>query len=1006
MPRLLGERKHGGARGLGYHIRIAGETPSLTRAPRTTTVPRPVWSFRRRISGGLAALALWLALGSGAHAQPRDPTLTWRTLDTPHFTIHYHLPLGVLARRVAVVAERAHTTLVDVMGYTGGRRTHIILSDESDSANGSAIAIPYNHIRLYATAPSDMSPLGDYDDWLNTLVTHEHTHVVHLDQWGGVASLVNLLLGKVYAPNHIQPRWILEGVGTWQESERTSGGRMRSTMFDMYLRMDALEDRFFRIDQISNSVDRWPHGNIWYLYGSQFIRYIADHYGREAIASISRAYGDAVLPWGLNRAAQNATGKSFVELYDEFLEDRRAHYQAMEREVIARGRIEGERLTHHGEVARMPRFLDDGRVAYWRADGRSRTRVTAFELAQPDAQSELARVAGQPGYALHPSGRAIYYTRPDNHRDIYLFHDLFRRDLENGYVERLTHGMRAREPDISPDGRRVAFTINGAGTTHLALADLDDVAGTAVRILENDRFDQVFTPRFSPDGRTLAISRWQRGGYRDIQLIDVESGRVTAVTRDRAQDTGPAWSPDGRTLYFSSDRTGIANIYAHDLTTGRLRQVTNVVAGAYQPAISPDGAHLVYVGYTSYGFDLFHLDLRETAPRPAPPFVDTRPPPIDDDSLWDGLSRDYQPLETLWPRSYMLDLTDDGFGAAVGITLTGEDIAGWHRWRLRATTGFARGTMNADVDYEYRRLPLTIGAHLYRRERPRNDYFIEGQNREWIEHAIGGQLRLGYSFPGSFQSHSVALSWNPRWTDNLEPLGGRLDPNDPPPRFPRRGFHSELRASWSYSNVERYTYDISPSAGTALGVTFSLEDPAIGSAFHSVSITWAVRQYLPMPWGEHHVVALRYAGGISEGDPGHRDIFSVGGFPDVSIIDGLLGNLVLGGDALRGYPAYDRGGTQYHLAQVEYRFPIWRVNAGVLTLPVYLNRIHGAVYADVGDAFSSSFALDRFRVGVGGHLMIDFTLGYLLPFTLRVGYARGLMEGGIDQVYGHFGVPF
>lgn len=962
---------------------------------------------RRRVPGAACTLLLALTLAaSAAEAQPRDPTLAWRTLDTPHFTIHYHEPLGVLARRLAVLAERAHTTLADVMGYTGGRRTHIVLTDDTDSANGSAIAIPYNNIRLYATAPSDMSPLGDYDEWLNVLVTHEHTHIVHLDQWSGVASLINLLLGKVYAPNHVQPRWILEGVATWQESERTSGGRMRSTMFDMYLRMDALEDRFFRIDQISNVADRWPHGNVWYLYGSQLIEHIANRYGREAIATIARAYGDSVLPWGINRAARRATGKSFIELYDEFLLDRRAHYEAMRDEVIAAGRVEGERLTHHGEIARMPRFTPEGRLMYWRADGRSRTRVMELELERPEAQRELARVSGEPGYALHPSGRAIYFTRPDNHRDIYMFHDLFRRDLESGRVDRLTNGMRAREPDLSPDGRRVVFTVNGAGTTHLMIAETRDVPGTARRLLESERFEQVYTPRFSPDGRTIAVSRWQRGGYRDIALVDAQSGEVTAITHDRAQDSGPEWSADGRTLYFSSDRTGIANIYAYRVTSGRLLQVTNVVAGAYQPAVSRDGRHLVYVGYTSYGFDLFHLDLRSVEPRPAEPYIDTRPEAPDDDELWAGLSRDYQPLETLWPRSYMLDLTSDGWGSAVGITVAGEDLAGWHRWSLRAVHGFTRGDVNADLDYEYRRLPLTIGAHLYRRIAPRSGFYAGGQDRRWVEHAIGGQVRLGYSFPGTFQGASVGVSYNPRFTEAAEPLVARLDPNEDPPSYPRTGYHSELRAQISYSNVERYTYDISSSAGTALGVTLSLEDPAIGSAFSSVNFTWYVRQYLPMPWGESHVVALHYAGGIADGDPGYRDTFSVGGFPDVSIVDGLLSNVILGGAALRGYPAYDRGGTQYHLAQIEYRFPIWRVNAGILTLPVYLNRIHAAVYADAGDAFSGALDFERLRVGVGGHVMIDFTLGYVLPFTLRVGYARGLMEGGIDQIYGHLGVPF
>ncbi len=961
---------------------------------------------RCTLGAGLSCLLALVAAAGPARAQPRDPELDWRTIDTPSFTIHYHVPLGVLARRVAVVAERAHRTMTEVMGYTGGRRTHIVLSDETDSANGSATAIPYNVIRLFATAPAAMSPLNDYDDWLNMLVTHEHTHIVHLDQWSGIASFINLLLGKVYAPNHVQPRWVLEGIATWQESERTSGGRMRSTMFDMYLRMDALEDRFFDLDQVSNIADRWPHGNVWYLYGSQFIEFIANRHGREAIATIARAYGDSFLPWGVNRAARRATGRSFVELYGDFLADRRAHYEAMRGAVIERGRVEGERITFHGEVARLPRFTPDGRVTYWRSDGRSRTRVMAFDLARPAEQETWARVNGEPGYSLHPDGRTLYFTRTDNHRDIYFFHDLFRRDLRTGGVERLTNGMRAREPDVSPDGRRVVFTTNEAGTTHLVIAELRDVAGTARRLLTSERFDQVLNPRFSPDGRAVAIERWQRGGYRDVELVDVRTGRVTPITHDRAQDSSPVWSPDGSRLYFSSDRTGIANIYAHDVRSGRLFQITNVVAGAYQPAVSPDGRLLVYVGYTSYGFDLYHLDLGEVEARPAPAYIDTRPPPVDDDELWTGPSRDYQPLETLWPRAYMLDLTDDGFGTAIGVSVDGGDLAGWHRWRLRATTGLTRGDVNTDLDYEYRRSPLTIGAHLYRRVAPRRGLYVGGEDRTWIEHAVGGQVRLGYSMPRSFSGQSVGLSWNPRWTENLEPFQGRLDPNDPPPALPRRGFHSELRVTWGWSNVEQYTYDISPSNGTALNVSLSVEDPVIGSQFSSVSLSWGARQYLTMPWLEHHVLAMAYTGGISGGDPGRRDVFSVGGFPDVTILDGLLSNTILGGNALRGYPAFDRGGTQFHLVQLEYRFLIWRVNRGISTLPIYLNRIHAAVYADAGDAFDGPLSFERFRVGVGGHLLVDFTLGYLLSFTLRVGYARGLMEGGIDQIYGHLGVPF
>ena len=961
--------------------------------------------LRHRVAFVLSLATLLSA--APVDAQVRDPSLDWRTIDTPHFTVHYHIPLGVLARRVAVVAERAHATLSTVLGYTADRRTQIVLTDNTDSSNGSATALPRNEIRLFATAPSSMSPLGDYDDWLNLLVTHEHTHIVHLDQWSGIASFINILLGKVYSPNQVQPRWILEGVATWQESEQTGGGRVRSTMFDMYLRMDALEDRFFDLDQISNIADRWPHGNVWYLYGSQFVKYVADRHGASAIAAIAREYGNEVLPWGINRVTRRVTGRGWTELYDDFLAERRAHYEAQRDAVVAEGRVEGERLTHHGEVARLPRFDREGRVLYWRADNRSRAEIRRFSLDTPTEQAEVARVNGDDGYDLHPSGRYVVYSLTAPFRDIYNFHDLFRRDLETGRVDRLTHGMRAREPDISPDGRRVVFTVNEAGTTTLMIAELRDVEGTARVLVPSERFEQVFNPRFSPDGRTVALSRWQRGGYRDIHLVDVETGRVTPLMRDRAQDGSPTWSADGRTLYFSSDRTGIANIYAHDVASGTLRQVTNVVAGAYQPAISRDGHHLVYVGYTSYGFDLFHLDLREVSTRPAPPYIDDRPPPVDDDAIWNGPSRDYEPLETLWPRAYLLDLANDGFGSALGVTVSGEDIAGFHRWSLRATQGFERPwAHNVSLNYDYQRLPLRVGFGLFRRVVPRRGFVIAGENERWNEEAWGGDVGVSYRLPRVFRSQSVSLSWRGTFLDNAEPFRGRLDPNDAPPRFPELGLRSEVRLGWSYSDVERYTYDISASNGQAIGFTLSVSHPAIGSQFEVVQLTWFAQRFFPMPWLQHHVVALNYAGGISGGDMDRRGTFSIGGFPEVSPIDGLLNGLVLGGVALRGYPAFDRSGTQYHLLQLEYRFPIWRINRGVLTLPVYLNRVHAALFADGGDAFRGQLDFSTFRVGVGAEILIDFTLGYVLPFTFRVGYARGLMEGGIDSVYGHIGVPF
>ena len=103
-----------------------------------------------------------------------------------------------------------------------------------------------------------MSVLGDHDDWLNALITHEHTHILHADNITGIPAIVNAVLGKSLAPNQAQPRWILEGLAVAMESEHTSGGRVRSTQVDMFLRADVLANNLASLDQISHPARRWP----------------------------------------------------------------------------------------------------------------------------------------------------------------------------------------------------------------------------------------------------------------------------------------------------------------------------------------------------------------------------------------------------------------------------------------------------------------------------------------------------------------------------------------------------------------------------------------------------------------------------------------------------------------------------------------------------------------------------------------------------------------------------
>jgi len=940
-----------------------------------------------------------------AAGQIADPSLRWYRVRTPHFDVHYHQPLGPIAQRTARIAESVHDTLTRGLGFVSGKHVHIVLSDITDGANGSASVAPRPVIRLFVSAPGDMAATGDYDDWMTTLLTHEHAHILHMGEIGGLPAVINALFGTIYAPNSIQPSWFIEGLATYQESKHTSGGRMRATMFDMTLRMDALEDRLPTLAQLSNDPTRFPHAQLRYLYGSRFVAFIAERHGDAALTRMGREYGRQAIPFGLNRIAKRATGHTLDELYAQFIEATRARYRKQQQAIAAGGLREGMPLIPFSDTTRSPRHLPGGRLVYFVSDGHSRGQVRAV------GGHEVVRTRTAT-LAPHPDGRHLVVSMTAPHRDLYSFHELFLHDLVTDERTQLTHGMRAREPDVSPDGGRVTFVTQGGGTSHLEVAQLRDVEGTRRRLVTSPARGQVYTPRFSPDGRRIACSIWREGGYRDIALVDVDTGRVRLVTHDRAMDRGPAFHPDGRYLYFSSDRSGVANIYRHDLETDDVVQITNVLGGAYQPDVHPDGKSLVYVAFRSRGYGIERIALDDTIQAPAAPYVDTRPVRAEVGAGPVYPQQPYSPLPTLPPESYRIHYQPGAFGPELGLSVVGNDVLRFHSYALSAAVALEAGETSANLGYSYTRWRLRPTLRLFRNVSPRSDLIVAGRRRSWVELSTGGSLGASYTVPGLFDRQALSLSYTLRDVDKAEPFGGELDPNDPPPQIPRLGVAPSANLSWSYSDTVQTTYDISRSSGRRIGIGISVVDPIMGREASWVRLTGSIRQYLRVPFTAHHVIAVRYGIGQGGGDARHRARFSIGGFPDVVPLDTLEDLLTLGhetrfgGAALRGFPWAYRSGSQLHLAQLEYRFPLFRPEWGISTLPVYLRRLDALVFGDAGDAFDGSFDADNLGAGVGGELFARLVLTYRVPMSLRLGAARGLTPGGVTQYYMTLGSAF
>jgi hypothetical protein len=991
-------------------------------------------SARPSFFATLAAVAL-LALASPSRAA-NDPKLLWKSFETPHFRISYYSTEDEIAARVADLAESIYKRLVPIIGWPPSERTEIVLTDQTDSANGSATALPYDAISLYVTAPDDMSPLGDVDDWYLELLTHEYTHILHTDHIRGIPALLNKIIGKTFAPNQAEPHWILEGLAVMEESEETSGGRLRSSMWNMWMRADVLENNTATLDVFSNTPRRWPQGNIWYVYGSFFMAWIAQTYGHRAIRALIDDYAYQIIPWALNRSIRRATGRTYEELYPAWIDTLRRTFVAEADAIRERGLREGLRLTHTGNTYEHPRWIPEntwpehaGDLCYYVDDGHTTAGYWGLPLvrdakgrivgSREDKRDNLIRMNGIGGMSFMRDGTALFSTG-DVFQNLFTFDDLFEMPPHQkeptgmeGRRVRWSEGWRAIDPAVSPDDRRVAFVTNHRGTQYLMIGDVVPSptkpgahAVTNVQpLVRSPRWDQAYTPRWSPDNRHLAYSSWQKGGFRDIRIVDTSDGSVVDVTHDRAIDGDPVYSHDGRYLYFHSDRTGVSNVYAYELSTGRLKQVTNVINGAYQPEPSPDGKWLAYVGYTHEGYDIFVLPLDESTWLEPLPIEDTRPPPPPEPPHVSITPHGYDPWPTLTPRAYSVSFKPGYFGEESVVSVAGSDIAGLHSVAATMTTEFEHPDLQFDVKYTYARLPFNMSLEVARSVSPQTNFLLGSNTIPWIAQSTGVSAGIGYSMPRAFDSQSVNVSYGvSSVTGELPFQTAPLDPYDTP-SIPTRGMLSSIHLGWSYSNAQSYLWSVSNEKGFDIGASFDYTDPAIGSDFSGFATRADFSTYLANPWIKHQVLALHVGGGMGGGERAGQGAFYVGGFQDLNLINTVENNLIQGGVQLRGYPLIAEAGNYYALLNAEYRFPIVNIDRGASTLPVFLSRINGNFFVDSGSAFNNPQSVN-FLTGLGGELWFDFQLGYVLDFTFRAGLARGISDGGITKSYFVAAVPF
>ena len=545
-------------------------------------------------------------------------TFDFKVLKSEHFDIHYYPAERDATLIAARMAERWRSRLTqflahDLTGrqplilYAGGpqfRETNVISGDIGEGTGGVTEALRRRVVLPFA------GPLRETDH----VIGHE---LVHAFQYQ-ITSKAGLSIERIPGAAAL-PLWFIEGMAEYL----SLGPADPHTA--MWLR-DAATRKLPTIGDLESS-RFFP-----YRYGEALVAYIAGRFGDAALRNLLLT---AAKRRDIRRAIPEVLHVTPEQLAADWHQEIRAASAAVAARTDSAARY-GRRLVRvrdePGSYDVGPALSPDGRWIIFLSDrdlfsidlfladgttGKVVRRITETAL-DPHLQSlEFISSAG----AWDPAGRRFAFAGVKGSRPVLAIYDVEQERVVREL--KLEHLDEAYSPSWSPKGDAIVFSGLKGGLLDLFIYDLTK---GSLRQLTSDAFADL-QPAWSPDGRSIAFAtdRFTSSlttldfGPPKLALCDVASGAIRRLGVQAGKQINPQWGSDGRSLFYVSDASGIANVYRFDVGSGSTAPVTNLYTGvsgitALSPALSvaqTSGA-LVFSAFENQGFTLYRID----TPRP------------------------------------------------------------------------------------------------------------------------------------------------------------------------------------------------------------------------------------------------------------------------------------------------------------------------------------------------------------------------------------------------------
>lgn len=923
-------------------------------------------------------LLVLVFMSASAHALGADPWRDWRTADSPHFRIHFRAEQRATAEKVAVIAERVYPRVTQQLAWEPRGRTEIVLYSELDITNGYSTPLPFNTVGIYL-APPDKGELLDNSPWLDLLITHELTHVVHLDKVRGAPRVLQWIFGRQawFFPNAWQPLWAIEGLAVLNESDPSAGrGRLYGPLFEGWLRAERASG-FITLTELNANGRALPLSK-QYLYGAYFYEYLERTYGRDAVFKYVERYSGNIVP----RVHTNpvlATGKTMDVLWTEFLADLASGVD--QRSAAIRSQPENigvpliARQWHVDGLAPAP----EGAVYAVTDDG-----ITRPYLQRIEPNGIVTRLQGlNAGARIDARGDdSVLVTQPEICDNWNLFVDVYLYTRGEG-IKRLTHCARLRRAVFA--GADLLALKNDAGAASVVLLRRD---GTEVRtVYRPDAETELVDLAATADGKRGLIVQKKAGAW---SLLEIDLGDVSATPSTRLALDGPATSPrylPSGAVQFIAAREGAYNVWRHE-AGAQVARLTNTYTAVVAQSIGTDGS-LTVATLAHEGVDVSRLGAPATiaqataaTARPAPAPADAAPPA--GSVLAD--EREYMAFRSLYPRGWLPAGYADRGLTAFGASVFGSDALFFHQY---AATLMYETTQNEPIgSLEY----ILYDRHFFAVTRELSPLAWTGdrgdEDTTIYQRRTRGQWMSTLPWLRVERRFTFGIGAGIDRTDRIVVAGGSSTPSDKKVAALYADYDTR-DAHWLSDGINR---------GYRTSLLYETYRP-FSSDFDGSVLRFDGEAYLPLG---RSVLAARV---VEIHADGSTERYQLGGaITQLPLAVPKLNDRDL---PLRGYRGNEPElrGRNARLGTLEFRTPIMDIDRHAMVPPVGINRLSAGVFIDVGAAWDNG-SPSKYYTGVGVEAIGEVKLLYLFALQARVGVAVGLDGPGTTRVYAALGRQF